>query len=400
MRHGLWVTALLSVVTPAALAPGQPPAPIPPGRPAAGPNGAAPGYVPPTAGGPVVVLLDEGDDALFPLMNNVVGEPGTVAREGRDAFAGVDAARVTPLQKYQARVPGWAFRVAGDPKAGEYRYARFAWKKVGGTGVMVQFHDADRPEWRLRYFAGRNAVGWEARSAGGAVPREWQLVTRDLFADFGAATVSGIALTAMDGEAGLFDHVLLGRTVADLDRATDDALGRPKPAAALGGKERDGLWDDLGGPDRKKAAAALRAFLATAPDQVGYVGDRLPRPDPAVVARARKLVAAFGADAFDARQAATAEVVRLGPAALPAVREAAKSADAEVAYRAGLVLQKLGDDGQGTPLPSRVVRVLERAATPAARDLLTRLAAGRYGADYEGDAAAALARLGPPGPRP
>jgi hypothetical protein len=114
-----------------------------------------------------------------------------------------------------------------------------------------------------------------------------------------------------------------------------------------------------------------------------------------VVARAQKLVAAFGADGFDARQAATAEVVRLGPAALPAVRAAAKSADPEVAYRAGLVLGKLGDDGQGSPLPSRAVRVLERAATPAARDLLTRLAAGQYGADYAGGAGAALVRLGP-----
>jgi hypothetical protein len=39
------------------------------------------------------------------------------------------------------------------------------------------------------------------------------------------------------------------------------------------------------------------------------------------------------------------------------------------------------------------VRVLERAATPAARDLLTKLAAGDFGFDVVPGAKAALARL-------
>ena len=48
------------------------------------------------------------------------------------------------------------------------------------------------------------------------VPRDWVVVTRDLYTDFGAVTFDGVAFTPMTGDgAGLFDHMYLGRTVAD-----------------------------------------------------------------------------------------------------------------------------------------------------------------------------------------
>ncbi|QJW92592.1 hypothetical protein [Frigoriglobus tundricola] len=42
--------------------------------------------------------------------------------------------------------------------AGEYRYLRFAWKKLGGTGVMVQFYDPNGSKWN-RYHVGKNVLG-------------------------------------------------------------------------------------------------------------------------------------------------------------------------------------------------------------------------------------------------
>jgi hypothetical protein len=42
------------------------------------------------------------------------------------------------------------------------------------------------------------------------------VVTRDLFADFGAFTLTGIAFTPGPGEYALFDHVYLARTADDL----------------------------------------------------------------------------------------------------------------------------------------------------------------------------------------
>jgi hypothetical protein len=105
-------------------------------------------------------------------------------------------------------------------------------------------------------------------------------------------------------------------------------------------------------------------------------------------------VAGRDADAFDARDRATDELVKIGAPALDAVRELARSApSAEAKYRANLILRLL--KATGAPVSSaartvRAVRVLERAAT---RDLLTKLAAGDFGFDVVPDAKAALARL-------
>src|SRR5262245_42110230 len=63
-------------------------------------------YLVPNSNGPVVVLLDEDVSQIFPVLNNAVaGEPGTVVLEERDVFTGVEAVRVTPLQKYQPDIP-------------------------------------------------------------------------------------------------------------------------------------------------------------------------------------------------------------------------------------------------------------------------------------------------------
>jgi hypothetical protein len=352
-------------------------------------------YAAPKADGPVAVLLDEDLDALLPLLTNEGGnEPGTVVREDRDVFAGVEAARVTPLQRYAPRLPGWAYKVVENPKAaGEYRFIRFAWKKIGGTGVMVQLHDGVKQSWEQRLVGGANPAGWPAKIVSPRNPADWEVVTRDLFKEFGAMTLTGFALTPMDGEAALFDHLVLGRSVADLDRATDEALGRVKPAVLPEGKARDALWADLVGADRKRAAVALRAFLATASTHDGYVRDRLPKPDPEGAARMRRLVADLGADAFAVREAATESLEAEGSKALALVREAAGADDPEVRSRANRILRRLGGANAADAAAARIVRVLERAATPVARDTLKALAAGDHGADYAPFARAALTRL-------
>jgi hypothetical protein len=51
------------------------------------------------------------------------------------------------------------------------------------------------------------------------LPEGWIVVTRDLFLDFGAFTFTGLALSAVDGEAALYDHLYLGRNEADFELA-------------------------------------------------------------------------------------------------------------------------------------------------------------------------------------
>src|SRR5690348_4993826 len=86
------------------------PLPGGPGFPAQ-PGPASPNYKPPSADGPVAELLDEGIEPLFPLLNNISGESGVITREDRDVFAGVEAARVAPLQRYNSHLPSWNFRI-------------------------------------------------------------------------------------------------------------------------------------------------------------------------------------------------------------------------------------------------------------------------------------------------
>ncbi|MGH7134395.1 MAG: hypothetical protein ACREHD_01565 [Pirellulales bacterium] len=49
------------------------------------------------------------------------------------------------------------------------------------------------------------------------MPGGFVLVTRDLFADFGEFTFTGLALAPLDGEFALFDHIYLGRHLRDFD---------------------------------------------------------------------------------------------------------------------------------------------------------------------------------------
>ena len=366
-------------------------------------------YKPPELKDGVVELLDEGVEPLFPLLINDGGnEPGTINREDRDVFAGVEAVRVTPLQKYRIATPRLELQGCREPEtpAGRRRLrSRSATcaspgRRSGGQGIMVQFHDPVK-SWAMRYFAGQNAVGWTAMSVSPKLPIEWEVVTRDLFKEHGEFNITGMALTAMYGDAdfALFDHMLLGQSVAELDRATDLALGRMRPAKPLAGKDRDAAWANLLGSDRAKATSAIRTFLASAPDQVTYIGEMLAKPDAEKdrTARIRKLAADLDDDDFDVRESATAALVKVGAPVLDAMRTlAANSPSDEVRFRARVILRKLGADGKPVGQSgkmARIVRVLERAGTQDARDLLTRTADGEFGFDGAPDARMALNRL-------
>jgi hypothetical protein len=112
------------------------------------------------------------------------------------------------------RIPGWQYRIVESPAPGEYRYLRFAWKSCGGQGVMIElaadgnWPPADKPIWR--YYSGQNTTGWAARQVAAEAPQQWVEVTCDLWKDFGTFTLTGIAPTAIGGDA-LFDRIELLR---------------------------------------------------------------------------------------------------------------------------------------------------------------------------------------------
>ncbi len=181
--------------------------------------------VPP--GKPLLVFEDQPE-----FLANLLEGAGTATLDTADRFSGTASAKVTPDQRFNQRLPGLNVRIRENPGPGEYRFLRFAWKKKGGETICLQLnHDgnwgptADRPG-KFRYHAGPGPECYGASIAlDNKIPADWVLVTRDLFADFGAFTLTGLALSPVDGEYALFDHIYLGRTVRDFEMA------KPKPAA-------------------------------------------------------------------------------------------------------------------------------------------------------------------------
>ena len=172
----------------------------------------------PFGGGATVELFEDNTNLLLAQLTQ---EGGPAEAEAKEKFSGAASIKVMPQQRYNPTIAGWNFPIAEKPELGQYRYIRFAWKKVGGNGIMVQLHTSTR-SWENRYCAGKNAVGWAATQVDDNAPGEWTVVTRDLFKDFGGAfNLQGMALTSMDGTAGYFDHIYLGRTIEDLDKVTD-----------------------------------------------------------------------------------------------------------------------------------------------------------------------------------
>lgn len=356
-------------------------------------------YVAPKGDGPVVDLLEDTIDPFIPLLSNPDGaQPGAAVRSDLDVFAGLSALRVTKIQKYHSHIPGWGYKIVEKPtNPGEFRYLRFAWRKLGGTGIMVQLHE-EKQTWSVRYVAGPNTVGWGAKTVAEKAPEAWAIVTRDLFQDFGELKVTGIAFTPMDGDGGLFDHVLLGRTEADLDKVTNAALGRTKPAKPLTDAERLAHWRDLTESDPAKAATALRALLASAAESVPFLRKEAEaKATDEQTRRIDKLIAELDSDEFAVREAASKELTRIGAPTLAALEAAVKTTtSAEVKFRAAAILRELGGRVGATPTAAiraaRAARILEQAHTAEADQLLEEMARGVYGEFYAEGAKLALRR--------
>jgi hypothetical protein len=228
-------------------------------------------------------------------------------------------------------------------------------------------------------------------------PAKWTVVTRDLFADFGAFTLTGIAFTPGDGTAGLFDHMYLGRTVQHLDTITDAALGKAMPTEALSEKQAEQLWDDLRSRDATLYVPAVRMLAAPKANGVAFLGRKL-QVRPGDDARLRQLIADLDADDFAIREAATRELEKLGDAAATALCKAREETTSiEVHHRVAALLERLTpSDSALTTDQLRVLRAawaLELSATPEARKVLVSLSKTKLEPALTEEVRQALARL-------
>jgi len=151
---------------------------------------------------------------------------GLISLEKDAKYSGAASVKVTPDQRFNETLPMLGVRIRENPAPGEFRYLKFAWRKVGGSSVCLQVnHDgtwgpggSGRQGAKFRYHAGPadevlgGSIGVDKK-----LPAEFVVVTRDLFADFGEFTFTGLSLTPIDGEYALFDHIYLGRSVTDFE---------------------------------------------------------------------------------------------------------------------------------------------------------------------------------------
>jgi hypothetical protein len=139
-------------------------------------------------------------------------ESGSAVVEQTGAAFGKLCLHVTPPQRSAAKIPGWNYRIVEKPIApDEFRHMRISWR-AAGAGVMIELASSGRwprpTDAAGRYYAGKNTTSWQARETDARVPREWDTVTLDLWKDMGNFTLTGIAPTAMGGDA-WFDRIEL-----------------------------------------------------------------------------------------------------------------------------------------------------------------------------------------------
>ncbi len=160
------------------------------------------------------VLFD--DDATF--VEDLTEGKGVAKIVESGAYFGKRFLSVTPPQRYSARIKDWSFRITETPKPGEFRYLRLAWAAPGAKGVMIELAaDGRWPDSKSRerrIYAGENMTDWRARQVSKSAPRDWTVVTVDLWKDNGAFTLTGIAPTAMGGTA-FFDRIELLATLEE-----------------------------------------------------------------------------------------------------------------------------------------------------------------------------------------
>ncbi|HVS34975.1 MAG TPA: WD40 repeat domain-containing protein [Gemmataceae bacterium] len=166
-----------------------------------------------------------------------------------------------------------------------------------------------------------------------------------------------------------------------------------KPDAAIDEKERERLWTALATDD---AAAAYRAGWVLSDDPAATVAFLAKHLHPLSAHQIDRLITDLDADAFDRREAASAELARLGKQAGPALRKAAKEpASEEVRSRVQRLLDRLEMKPKDDPQRLRDLRaigVLERIGTAAAQDVLKAMADGAAEAPLTVQAKKALER--------
>jgi WD40 repeat protein len=216
-------------------------------------------------------------------------------------------------------------------------------------------------------------------------------------------TASWQEVARFDGHEGTVKTVFFGPDEATLVSASGEdgtaLVWSLRPPAGREPPDPARLWADLSGD----GPAVRRAVWAAAqhPDvAVRLFRQKWPVPgQPVDTAQVRKLIGELDGETFAGREAAEAELAKLGRQAEAELRKAlAESTSAEVKRRAQRLVDRWSPPGGAEYPPGqarelRAVWALELAGTPGAKKLLEAWAAAKVGDRLCEEAAAAVKRL-------
>jgi hypothetical protein len=163
------------------------------------------------------------DDPKF--IDQMAARDAKVTHDGGDRFTGGACLRLSRGVAENSAIANMNVPIRSNPGPGEFRYFRYAWRKRGGGGAVLQL--ADSGSWQskalgaqreLRYAAGKAEASNGAIVVQGELTDDWSVVTRDLFADFGPINVTGLRLECPDGEFVLLDSVQMARSLEEFER--------------------------------------------------------------------------------------------------------------------------------------------------------------------------------------
>jgi WD40 repeat protein len=223
--------------------------------------------------------------------------------------------------------------------------------------------------------------------------RFWDAATGQKVAHFSGMSEQATALAfSPDGRrlaSGLKDGTVL---VWDMTSVARPLRHRVRELSA---DELESFWNDLSGPDVRKAYLAAWTLSAGPVRAVAFLKDRL-RPVPAAdPKRVRQWVAELDSERFAARDEASRELEKLEGQAESALRQAlAEKPTPEVRKRVeALLAARWEAPAPDTLRALRALAALERIGSAEARAVLELLAAGADGARLTQEAKASLRRL-------
>jgi|GEM_PF-6932531 len=183
---------------------------------------------------------------------------------------------------------------------------------------------------------------------------------------------------------GVLDEVCVYRRALGAEQVRQLAW-HPGPVRRRAGQDRAVLsdhetaraWSDLADPDGRRAESALLALVAGGEPALRFIESRV-RPDAdGLEAKVREHVAQLGVEGYPARERATRELLRLGPAVVPVLeRLGGDHEPTEAAIRIEQIITRLegvADDAFGREADRRLLRtvsLLEQIGSPEADRLI------------------------------